>query len=659
MFLLQALSKYVPSKNISSKYSFPWINGHVKKMILKRRKLYTSLTKNNVRPRENEIYTRFNKLVNSQVEEAYWNHVNNLFDSQATDKENKKNLFKFIKSKKKDQHGIPTLKHHGELISDSKPKANLLNEYFSSMFTSSDQAIPDKGISPYPSMSDINITANGVNKLLSDLRTNKAHGPDGIPAKLLKTVANELSPALVSLFQQSLNTGIFPKELKKANIAPIHKKGSKSSVENYRPISLTCILSKCFEHIIASQLMNHLEKNDILSPKQHGFRKNKSTVSQLLLTSDDFAKTLNFRSQTDSILLDFSKAFDRVSHKHLLYKLDFYGIRGNYLKWTKSFLGDRYQRVVVDGKASAFTKVLSGVPQGTVLGPLFFLCFINDLPDRVTSQIRLFADDAILYRQIDSPSDQQDLQNDLNILVDWSKAWLMDFNPQKCVTITITHKKKPCVFDYTINGQTLQNVKSHPYLGVHLDSKLTWTTHIDLMVGKATRSLNFLSRNLYNCPPHVKETAYNIYIRPQLEYASPVWSPQYSSHISKLEKVHARAARFVSGRYSRTDSLTNILQSLCWSSLQNRRDIIDITYCHKILHNYLHVPTQQTFIPHNSNTRSNKQPFQNLYGHTDAYTHSYFPRTIRKWNKLPPDITQIENPDAFKKVVTKMLQQCY
>ena len=208
-------------------------------------------------------------------------------------------------------------------------------------------------------------------------------------------------------------------------------------------------------------------------------------------------------------------------------------------------------------------------------------------------------------------------------------------------------------------GKLFENVNSHPYLGVKLDSKLSWTPHIDCMVGKATRSLNFLSRNLYNCPSHVKEAAYNIYIRPQLEYASPVWSPQYLSHINKLEKVHAKAARFVSGRFSRTDSLRNILQSLHWSSLQNRRDIIDIIYCHKIIYNNLHVPTQHTFIPHNSKTRSNSQPFQNLYGNTDTYKNSYFPRTIQKWNKLPPDITQIENTDAFKKMVTKMLQQSY
>ena len=250
-------------------------------------------------------------------------------------------------------------------------------------------------------MPNIVVTAQGVLKLLLELNSRKATGPDKIPAILLKTVATEITPVIVSFFQQSLNTGTFPDELKKANVTPIPKKGSKSDVKNYRPISLTSILSKCLEHIVVSNFMDHLESNNILTPYQHGFRKHRSTVTQLLLTCNDFATSLDNHSQVDGILLDFSKAFDKVSHKHLFYKLSFYGLRGNYLNWVKSYLQNRTQCTLIDGQTSNESLVSSGVPQGTVLGPLFFLCFINDLPDVVASQIRLFADDALLYRQID------------------------------------------------------------------------------------------------------------------------------------------------------------------------------------------------------------------------------------------------------------------
>ena len=188
---------------------------------------------------------------------------------------------------------------------------------------------------------------------------------------------------------------------------------------------------------------------------------------------------------------------------------------------------------------------------------------------------------------------------------------------------------------YSLSGQNLDHVRSHPYLGVTLDSKLARTTHIDNIAAKVTKSLNFLSRNFHNCPPHVKESAYKIYVRPQLEYASQVWSPYTISGKRKLENIQSRAGRFVTSRFQRTDSIRDIISSLNWDSLEHRRDLADIVTCHKILHQKLVVPTQNVFIPHTSDTRSNIQPFKNIVCRVDAVRGSFFPRTISKWNKLP------------------------
>ena len=659
-YLTFAKNKFIPSKLISGKYSYPWINKFLKKMIRKRRHLYIKLKNQSKCPRATIQYKHFQKTVNKLIEESYWNYTNNLFNNQASDTENKKNLFKFIKSQRKDHYGVSSLKHQGETIIDPQIKANLINDHFSSVFTKPcNSDIPTKGASPYKDLPKVTVTLNGIRKLLSGLQTKKATGPDNIPARLLKAISSEISPAIVNLFQQSLDSGVFPDAFKEANITPIHKKGPKSDVKNYRPISLTSVLGKCLEHIMSSQIMNHLESNDVLSTFQHGFRKRRSTVSQLLTTSNDLANYLNKKSQVDGIFLDFTKAFDRVSHTHLLYKLNYYGVRHNYLSWAKSFLLKRTQKVLIDGKFSKPSHVLSGVPQGTVLGPLFFLCFINDLPDTVSSNIRLFADDAFLYRQINSISDHHALQSDLNALNKWSEDWLMEFNSSKCFVLTTTLKTKPSKFTYILSGQPLEVVKSHPYLGVTFDNKHSWVPHINSTVAKATRSLNYLSRNLHNCSPHVKEFAYNLYVRPQLEYASSVWSPQTVTGKNKIEKIQARAGRFVTSRFKRTDSKTEILRSLNWSPLENRRNITDIIICHKILHNKLEVPTEHIFTPHTSNTRSNSQQFQNLVSYVDAYKNSYFPRTITNWNKLPEFITSIEGEERFKREATSYLQICY
>ena len=263
--------------------------------------------------------------------------------------------------------------------------------------------IPDKGPSPHPSMPDITISTPGIQKLLANLKPHKATGPDLIPPTVLKELSHEISPILEIIFNMSLQTGQVPNDWKEANIAPIFKKGDKHSPSNYRPVSLTCIIAKCMEHILVSNMMKHLELNNILHPLQHGFRKNYSCETQLLSLFQDLASNA---SQIDMIIMDFSKAFDKVPHRRLNYKLDWYAIRGNTREWILDFLSGRSQRVVLEGASSDSEPVVSGVPQGTVLGPVLFLLYINDLPDVVVhSTARLFADDCIVYRPIRNNDD--------------------------------------------------------------------------------------------------------------------------------------------------------------------------------------------------------------------------------------------------------------
>ena len=222
------------------------------------------------------------------------------------------------------------------------------------------------------------------------------------------------------------------------------------------------------EHIIYTKIITHLENNKILSDAQHGFRKNRSCETQLIATINDFAQTLNDGKQLDIILLDFSKAFDKVNHRKLCLKLDHYGIRGKLLDWIKNFLSERTQWVVINGECSSIAEVKSGVPQGTVLGPLLFLVYINDLPERVKSTLRLFADDSYVYRIITCKEDTIQLQNYLNALLEREKEWSMEFHPDKCKLLIITRKINPIQVDYHMHHYKLESVNEAKYLWVLL-----------------------------------------------------------------------------------------------------------------------------------------------------------------------------------------------
>ena len=266
--------------------------------------------------------------------------------------------------------------------------------------------------------------------------------------------------------------------------------------------------------------MKHFDDNHTLSDAQHGFRKYRSCETQLIETVNNLAKALNNREQVDSILLDFSKAFDKVCHRKLLLKLKHYGISGNIMNWITDFLNNRTQRVVVRGTFSEPIAVKSGVPQGTVLGPLLFLAYINDLPESVKSKIALFADDAYLYKSIKSMEDIADLQSDLDQLVVWEKLWSMEFHPDKCFLLRVTNKRKCLEGNYTIHNQVLKQVDKAKYLGVTLSKDLSWKHHVNVITSKATNTRLFLQRNLTFADSETKLKCYKAYVRPIVEYAS-------------------------------------------------------------------------------------------------------------------------------------------
>ena len=306
-----------------------------------------------------------------------------------------------------------------------------------------------------------------------------------------------------------------------------------------------------------------------------------------------------------------------------------YGVRGNTLDWIQSFLSNRTKEVVLEGTRSFTAAVTSGVTQDTVLGPVLFLCYINDLPDQVSSTARLFADDCLLYRNINATADADKLQDDIDRLQKLEADWLMDFNPDKCEIIRITNRrKKKVVSCYSIHGKALKEVTGAKYLGVTIDRKLTWNDHIANITKKANNTRTFLQHNINSCPQAIKSRCYQTFVMPIVEYASTVWDPSTKKYTKAFENVQRQAARFVMNDYQRCSSVGNMLESLERKSLQGRRADATLMMLYHINHELVDVTTKSLAAAPARN-RGSAYRFYQTFTRVDAYKCSFSPSATR------------------------------
>ncbi len=563
-------------------------------------------------------------------------------------------------------------------------QANMFNKFFSDQFSSASNY--DIDIDFYDDGKfDIDFDHRTVRKLLSNINSNKAHGPDGIHGQILKKCAVSLAFPLSKLFKLSYNMGQLPSEWKTANVVPVHKKGSKSDVENYRPISLTCLVVKTFERFIKEELLHHV--SHLLDPKQHGFLANKSCTTNMVGFCDKLALALNDKLRTDVVYFDFSKAFDSVNHDIILHKLKYlYGIDGTLLKFISNYLKDRTQSVVIGNSKSCCLPVTSGVPQGSILGPILFVIFINDISKGLSSgtDVALYADDTKIWRAIHSESDMNALQDDINYLNQWATNNLMNFHPKKCKVLSVEQSHlnvavsvpRPMQFNYYLGEKDLEYVSiENPEkdLGVLMTPNLKWNSQCNRLCTKANQQLGIVKRNAHFVHDFKRRRAlYIAMVRSQFENCSIIWRPTGKSLMDKIEGIQKRAIKWIFSEEHASYGSHSVYIKKCKAAnllpMSERFCLNDMIFLHKVIHKIvpLELPYYLSFFQGQSRLRSchmnhralvssvtpniviNSSNVSGERNPVNPFHNSFFYRAHLTWNCLPIEIREIESHSLFK-----------
>ena len=616
-------------------------------------KTKSKLRKAYLRSGSQEILMRYRRINNQvrrltrKAEKKYEEGIANQI------KENPKKFWRFVKAKTRMRAPLPDLlKEDGSTLTTSDTaKANVLASFFSSVFTNEQ----DMNLEPphycQASIGELLIVQQEVMHELGKLDTSKSTGPDDIHPRVLREAKEAIAVPLTHIFQESLNSGSLPRDWKIAYISAIHKKGPKNLAENYRPVSLTSIVVKTLERIIRAAITAHMRTHSLFSPKQFGFIGGRSTVLQLLSVLDEWTKALDNGSCVDVIYCDFRKAFDKVPHRQLLAKVKAYGIDGPLLAWISDFLCDRQQRVRVSGSYSEWHPVKSGIPQGSVLGPLLFVLYVNDLPDVITSSsIYLFADDLKIFREVSSSQDCDHLQQDLEKVCEWTENAQLKLHEDKCVTMTIgqSDQTRRTPYRLTTNNHTLKEVPQEKDLGVVIDNKLNFSEHLANKVNKANSILGLIWRTFEYKNQETMLTLYKTLVRPHLEYANQIWSPHLIKDITSVENVQRRATRMIP--HMKDLSYEERLIKLRLPTLSYRRLRGDMIEMYKICTGISDVDVTRGLLDFNHDDRTRGHPFklQKKRCNLNIRKFSFFNRVVNPWNSLPVRVIEAPTLISFE-----------
>ena len=603
--ILNIMSNFIPNEEkISRPRDPPWFTRTIKNTLRKHNKIYKQFRQNGFSEDDKTLFEKSKTDLNDMILLAKEMYLKSQGAKLADPSTGPKTYWKILNSflNKCKVPRIPPLLENNNFITDCKEKATLFNDYFAKQCTPflTDSVLPTVSFYTDKRLAHIDISIDDVKDILKVLQPNKSNGPDSISVPMIKLCEDPICIPLQIIFQNIIDTGIFPDQWKEANVTPVHKKKDKQTVSNYRPISLLPLFAKVFERIVFKNLFNYLKENNLITKNQSGFTPGDSGTNQLISLIHDVHKAFddNRCLEVRSVYLDMSKAFDKVWHEGLIHKLVQIGIDGLLLEFFKSYLSNRKQRVVLNGQSSNWAPILSGVPQGSVLGPLLFLIYINDLECGIKSQIKFFADDTSLYSVVIDPvTSAAELNHDLEVINQWANQWKMSFNPdptKPAEEILFSQKRSSPVHPpLFFNGVEVKRVVEHKHLGLILDPKLNFAAHINEKSANARKGIGMIKHLRSYLPMDALKSIYTAHVRSHLDYCDFIYHiPQllgtFSTNVNlstlmdRLESIQYQAGLAVTGMWKGTNR-DKVYEELGWESLNLRRYFRRLTVFYKIM----------------------------------------------------------------------------
>ena len=636
----------------SAKHRLPWMRGtKIKNQRTERWKRWKRFKETGL-PRDYDAYKLERNKLNAVIRESKRKYERGLISDL---KEKPDLYFSHCRCSIKTKQGVTNvIDGNGKLTETEIETATALNAYYHSVFTDDnlDQLAPPFPSQSQESLSDVNISTELVEDILLSLNANKAAGPDGVETRMMKVCAEEMAPKLQKIYRKSMDDGEVPHQWKEAHIVPIHKSGSKAVMSNFRPVALTSAICKVLEKILCAVILNFLTTHNLISPQQHGFVKGRSCQTNIMLCLERWTKMLDDGGSVDVAYFDYSKAFDKVSHRLLLLKLKAYGISGKLLTWIEAWLTDRKQRVVVGNAKSPWLEVKSGTTQGTVLGFLLFLIFINDLPAKCSpkdeSLVMLLADDTKTFQEIDQnvnkhDENQRELQERVDRIAQWATDWKMEINPVKSKVMHIG-RNNPSL-PYQINGLEINAVTTEKDIGFWVTNDLSTATHVHKARSKALGEIARIKRNFSFIDKRAFCVLYNQRIRPHLDYGMSACPPDSAADAKLLERTQAKATALVQGMKGMNAEERR--KKLGLMTLENRRERGDLIEVFKILNGLTRIdPTEFWEVREARNgTRLVKELATNGKRQRQGF-FSY--RVVQKWNLLPAELKLAPSLASFK-----------
>lgn len=620
----------------------PWIGADILQMIKNKRNLWKKFR----RTKRDEDYRRHRQY--SQEVSDCIRDARSAYEVSVVDNPNRKKIFKHVRRALKSSVQAPLLrKPDGSMCTNSEEVAELFSTTFSEVFTieTSPVAYPIvRSPRVNDSLCDLNFEPDNISHYIQKIKLDCAPGLDGLTARFFRNCAESICVPLSIIMDSCFRQSVLPAQWLKASVTPVYKKGDKLDPNNYRPISLTSIACKVMESVISEQIRNFALVRGIIPREQHGFVPGRSIITNLLTCVNDWSLLLDTNTPVDVVYLDFSKAFDRVPKLRLLHKLEHLGIRGNLLKLINAFLSNRSFLVRVGDSFSEPRRSVSGVPQGSVLGPLLFLLYTSDIVHHIRTGCSLYADDTKLYANPLSESSK--LQEDLNEIVKWSQDWMLPINASKCVVLHMgkNNPKTP----YHMCGLQLRIVQSHVDLGVVITEDLSWSSHISYVCKKANSTMYLLRKAFREVSFDAFIKLYKCYVRPILEFAGPVWCAELVRDKNALESVQRRATR-LPFRGSDRPPYEQRMTMAHLKSFESRKLRGDLIITYRAMNNLFSVDISNLF-PINDDIRLRRHPFKLKKERflTSSRQNFISNRVFSLWNSLPADVVCAPSVNTFK-----------